>query len=283
MRERAVSSVAVVLFGLVPTILGGPIFAIAFIALAVLSFAELMALLQVTPTPVIRSGYVLIALCGAIPLLWRGDQRLPLTIALITLVPLFTAIFVTDQAAVEHWTLAVASLVYLGIPTFAAVDIRETAGESSGWLTSLAASLPFSRDDSGRGLGWILLAILVTWLTDTGAYVVGKSLGRHKLIPRVSPNKTIEGGLGGLTAAVLTAIFCAWAFELHVHPGFAALSGLVLGTIGMLGDLAESMLKRHAGVKDSGSLIPGHGGILDRIDAMLFVIIGTWLVAPLFS
>jgi phosphatidate cytidylyltransferase len=283
MPERAVSSVAVVLFGLVPTILGGPIFTIAFIALAVLSFTELMALLQVTPTPVIRSGYVLIALCGAIPLLWRGDQRLPLTIALITLVPLFTAIFVTDQPAVEHWTLAVASVVYLGIPTFAAVDIRETTGESSGWLTSLASWLPFSRDDTGRGLGWILLALLVTWLTDTGAYVVGKSLGRHKLIPRVSPNKTIEGGLGGLTAAVLTAIFCTWAFELDMHPGFAALSGLVLGTIGMLGDLAESTLKRHAGVKDSGSLIPGHGGILDRIDAMLFVIIGTWLVTPLFS
>lgn len=283
MRERALSSVGVVVFGLVPTILGGPIFAIAFTAIAALSFRELMAFLQVSPTPVVQSGYALIALCGAIPLLWRGDQRLPLAIVLIAFVPLVTAIFVVDPSVVKHWPFAVASTMYLGIPTFAAVDIRETAGQSTGWITALASWSPLSRDDSGRGLGWLLLAILVTWLTDTGAFVVGRSFGRHKLLPRVSPNKTIEGGLGGLAAAVLTAIVCVQAFGLGVDPVLAALSGLILGGMGMLGDLAESMLKRHAGVKDSGSLIPGHGGILDRIDAMLFVVIATWVVAPLFS
>ncbi len=283
MRVRALSSVGVVFAGLVPAILGGPIFAVAFVVIAVLSYTELMSILKIVPGPVIWTGSVLIGMCGAIPVIWRGEQRLSFTIGLIALVPLFSAIFLVDRSAVDHWIVAVASVVYLGIPTFAAVDTREMSGDSAAWLASVASWLPFNRDDTGRGLGWLLLAILVTWMTDTGAYLVGRSVGRHKLIPRVSPNKTIEGALGGLFAAVLTALLCAWAFGLDVYPLLAALSGLGLGAIGMLGDLAESMIKRHAGVKDSGSLIPGHGGILDRIDGLLFVILATWLVAPFFS
>lgn len=281
MRERAVSSVGVVLVGLIPVILGGPVFMIAFVTIAMLSCIEFLSMMKVTPSPVIWLGYAMIGACGAIPWLWRGDQRLPLTLALIAVVPLFSAIFVVDGAAVEHWMQTMASITYLGIPTFAAVDVRESTGDSADWITSLATWLPSSRDDTGRGLGLLLLAVLVTWMTDTGAYLVGRSIGRRKLIPRVSPNKTVEGAAGGLAAAMVTSMLCTWAFGLDIAPALAALVGLGLGTIGMLGDLAESMLKRHAGVKDSGSLIPGHGGVLDRIDAMLFVIIATWLVAPL--
>lgn len=275
------SSVGVVLTGLVPAVLGGPIFTITFVAIAILSCIELMSMLRVASSPVVRTGYVLIGACGAIPLLWRGDQRLPLVIALIAMVPLFFAIF--DGSGIEHWMRTVASVIYLGLPAFAAVDMRETTGASAGWLTSLAMWLPFNRDDTGRGLGWLLVAVFVTWMTDTGAYLVGRSIGRRKLLPRVSPNKTVEGAAGGLAAALGSTILCTWAFGLDVKPELAAMIGLGLGTIGMLGDLAESTLKRHAGVKDSGTLIPGHGGILDRVDALLFVIIATWLVAPLFS
>lgn len=275
------SSVGVILTGLVPAVLGGPIFTITFVAIAILSCIELMSMLRVAPSPVVRTGYVLIGACGAIPLLWRGDQRLPLVIALIAMVPLFVAI--VDGSGIEHWMRTVASVVYLGLPAFAAVDMRETTGTSAGWLTSLAMWLPFNRDDTGWGLGWLLVAVFVTWMTDTGAYLVGRSIGRRKLLPRVSPNKTIEGAAGGLAAALGSTILWTWAFGLDVNPALAAMIGLGLGTIAMLGDLAESKLKRHAGVKDSGTLIPGHGGILDRVDALLFVIIATWLVAPLFS
>lgn len=275
------SSVGVVLTGLMPAVLGGPIFTITFVAIAILSCIELMSMLRVASSPVVRTGYVLIGACGVIPLLWRGDQRLPLVIALIAMVPLFFAIF--DESGIEHWMRTVASVLYLGLPAFAAVDMRETTGASAGWLTSFAMWLPFNRDDTGRGLGWLLVAVFVTWMTDTGAYLVGRSIGRRKLLPRVSPNKTVEGAAGGLAAALGSTILCTWAFGLDVKPALAALIGLGLGTIAMLGDLAESMLKRHAGVKDSGTLIPGHGGILDRVDALLFVIIATWLVAPLFS
>lgn len=283
MRERAVSSLGVVLVGLIPAILGGPVFMMTFVTIAILCCVELMSMMRVSASAMVRLGYALIGACGAIPLLWRGDQRLPLTLVLIAMVPLVSAIFVVDGSAVETWMRTVASVTYVGLPAFAAVDMRESTGVSTDWLASLATWLPFSRDDSGRGLGWLLIAILVTWMTDTGAYLVGRSFGRRKLIPRVSPNKTVEGAAGGLVAAMVTSVLCMWAFGLDVTPVLAALIGLGLGTIGMLGDLAESMLKRHAGVKDSGSLIPGHGGLLDRIDAMLFVITATWLVAPLFS
>lgn len=284
MRDRVVSSIGVVLVGLVPSILGGPIFAIGFTAIALIALTELLPMLGVRDSsPVTWSSYALIGACGAIPLLWRGDQRLELTVTLVALVPLLTALAAGGRAASADWAPSIAALVYLGFPTFAAVDLRELTGESAEWLASLSAWFPVSRDGSGRGLGWLLLAVLVTWLADTGAYLVGRSFGRHKLMPRVSPNKTVEGAVGGLAASAITAVLCAWAFGLRIGPGVAALIGVGLGTIGMLGDLAESMIKRQAGVKDSGTLIPGHGGVLDRIDALLFVLVVTWLVAPLVS
>lgn len=283
MRERAVSSVGVVTVGLVPAIAGGPVFMAVFVAIAVLSCNELLSMMRIEPSPVIWAGYTLIAGCGVVPLLWPEGQGLPLIVVAIAIVPLVTAILVGKERAVSEWTWTVASLMYLGVPTFAAVDMRELTGESADWVRTLASWLPYSRDDTGRGLGWLLLAILTTWMADSGAYLVGRSIGRRKLIPRLSPNKTVEGAAGGLAAAVLTSILCVWAFGLDISPALGGLLGLGLGTIGILGDLAESMLKRHAGVKDSGSLIPGHGGMLDRIDAMLFVILGTWLVAPVFA
>jgi phosphatidate cytidylyltransferase len=111
---------------------------------------------------------------------------------------------------------------------------------------------------------------LVTWAADTGAYYAGTSLGRHKLAPAISPNKTVEGFAGGLAAAILSAFLAqAWFLPSLTGADCVAL-GFLLTIAGLLGDLAESAMKRGAGVKDSGSLIPGHGGILDRLDSLLF-------------
>jgi phosphatidate cytidylyltransferase len=111
---------------------------------------------------------------------------------------------------------------------------------------------------------------LITWAADTGAYYVGTSLGRHKLAPSISPNKTIEGVAGGLVAAVLAASLAQiWFLPSLTNTDCVAL-GCLLTIAGLLGDLAESAMKRGAGVKDSGSLIPGHGGMLDRLDSLLF-------------
>jgi phosphatidate cytidylyltransferase len=123
---------------------------------------------------------------------------------------------------------------------------------------------------AGGAHHWIFFFLLVVWLGDTGAYYVGRTLGRHKLAPRVSPKKTVEGSVGGLLGNALAALLSKKIFL----PGASLASLLVLGGIigvaSQLGDLAESALKRGAGVKDSSNLLPGHGGLLDRIDGILF-------------
>jgi phosphatidate cytidylyltransferase len=107
-------------------------------------------------------------------------------------------------------------------------------------------------------------------MTDTGAFYVGRSLGRHKLAPKISPGKTVEGAIGGLAAAIITGFLCRVLFFPEIPITHALALGAAIGLVGQIGDLAESMLKRGAGVKDSGNLLPGHGGMLDRIDSILF-------------
>lgn len=116
--------------------------------------------------------------------------------------------------------------------------------------------------------GWILLLVLGVWSYDTGAYLVGRQIGRHKFLTHISPSKSVEGLVGGLVAT--TVVTSAMLAALGQNPLGGLALGPLLGLAAQAGDLAESMLKRAAGAKDSGTLIPGHGGILDRIDSFLF-------------
>jgi phosphatidate cytidylyltransferase len=117
-----------------------------------------------------------------------------------------------------------------------------------------------------RGPEMVLWMLLLVFAADIGAFFAGRNLGRHQLAPRVSPAKTWEGAIGGLSAVALVALIGAWHFGLPVAAGVAF--GCAVGVFSVLGDLTESMFKRSAGLKDSGSLLPGHGGILDRIDSV---------------
>ena len=124
------------------------------------------------------------------------------------------------------------------------------------------------------GFDKVLLALFIVWATDSGAYLIGRRYGVRRLAPHVSPNKTIEGSLGGIASAVLLT-FIFMLFDRNVaapHHMFVMLLFTVFFSIaGQFGDLVESAIKRHFGVKDSGKFIPGHGGVLDRFDSMLFV------------
>jgi phosphatidate cytidylyltransferase len=110
----------------------------------------------------------------------------------------------------------------------------------------------------------------VVWLGDAGAYYVGRQLGRHKMSPRISPKKTIEGGIGGIATSIIAAIVIHFTFFRAFPIVHAIVAGVLLSISGVVGDLAESMWKRSAAVKDSGTLIPGHGGFLDRFDSIFF-------------
>jgi phosphatidate cytidylyltransferase len=143
------------------------------------------------------------------------------------------------------------------------------------YVGGLAAPLALLQRDAAHGRAWVLLAVAVTFGNDTGAYFAGRALGRHKLYPKVSPAKSVEGAVGGMAASLalmlgLRATLAGW---LSLADCLAV--GVPAGVIGPIGDLVESLMKRAAGVKDSGHLIPGHGGMLDRIDALLFV--GAWV------
>lgn len=138
---------------------------------------------------------------------------------------------------------------------------------------------PLSVMSPHRHVSWyLLLPLILTWINDTGAYCVGVPLGRHRLIERVSPGKSVEGFVGGLIFSMVGGALIAWLVDFRT-PLLGALLGLVVGLVAVLGDLVESKLKRSVEIKDSGTFLPGHGGFLDRFDSLIFVL----PVAGLFS
>ncbi len=148
------------------------------------------------------------------------------------------------------------------------------------WLFGLCTLLPFFwallllrsyhyQEDPSAGSWTLLFVMSLVWLADSGAYFVGKNFGKRKLIPAVSPNKTIEGLLGGVACSLVMTIVVAFS----AHSSFRQSLALIISSIfavlaSVLGDLSESLFKREAGIKDSGSLLPGHGGVMDRIDSL---------------
>lgn len=126
---------------------------------------------------------------------------------------------------------------------------------------------------------WLLLTILPTWAADVAAYAVGSAVGGPKLVPHVSPGKTVSGTLAGVAAAVFAGMLVVLLFDLA--PWVGAVAGALVGVLGLVGDLVESAIKRVAAVKDSGTLLPGHGGALDRLDSLIFVAPGIALFLAL--
>lgn len=149
--------------------------------------------------------------------------------------------------------------VYTGVLLSFGQLLRNMDGTSPGW----------------RGAAIVFLPVAITWIGDSAAYFVGRAIGRHKLAPVISPNKTWEGAIAGFVATVLCALLWAWVTEPIVEwtMSWAQVAGLgaVVSVAGQIGDLFESRFKRDCGVKDSSNLLPGHGGFLDRVDALLFV------------
>jgi phosphatidate cytidylyltransferase len=236
------------------TVLGGLPFALLAAAGAAVAAGELVLMFGT-----LGAGEVLgIAVAGVIPLMASFGQSGDLLpgwsgLALAAATVLLLGTFLFRQAPLESIPRSVSVVtlawLYCGLLIASLVGLR----------------LRF-------GVGWVILAFVTTWANDTAAYFAGHSFGRHKLFERISPKKTWEGFAGGVLGSVAGALVTRWLLlpgELGV--GSAVIIGLGASVLGPLGDLAESMIKRAAGVKDSSRIIPGHGGLLDRIDALLFV------------
>lgn len=176
-----------------------------------------------------------------------------LTVSVVPFAFLFTLFNPLEQStALPRMTALAAGPLYLGSSMAALTCLRRAPGPNV-------------------GAGLVVLALMIAWFSDTAGYFVGKSLKGPKLYPSVSPNKTWSGSVGGIFGSALGALFAHFVYLPHLPLAKSVLVAAVAGAFGQAGDLCESLMKRSAGVKDSGGILPGHGGILDRIDALMFV------------
>jgi phosphatidate cytidylyltransferase len=178
------------------------------------------------------------------------------------------------RAVVALWGLLLLVALSCVSQLFARVDLPSALGGASGTVFGvLSVAFPATAICSLRTISprSVLLLFLLVWGCDSFAYYTGKTFGRHKMAPRVSPNKTWEGTIGGLVGGILIGAAAGtwWVFP-ELGPLRGALAGALATSAGQLGDLVESLWKRGAGVKDSGTFLPGHGGFYDRVDSLLF-------------
>jgi len=208
----------------------------------------------------LRPSFVVVALFIVLFMVdgqWPGRGVMLWVVALAPLLALVIQVFRANApGSLVRWALEVAGGMYIGVSMSCFVRLR-------------------ALDD---GMLWLALALLGTWLCDSGAYFVGIRYGKHRFFPSISPKKTWEGAIGGLVVGLLAVVPLAyWLLALPLPWG--VLLGVALVLAATFGDLAESVIKRQVGVKDSGNLIPGHGGALDRIDSLLFVVPVVYLFA----
>lgn len=191
---------------------------------------------------------------------WLGNmEEMVAVVTGITLVTLLLTVFLHGRISPVEAGISVGGILYVGIPFAHLVMLR--------FLDDRVIATQLGGFELGCAYVWVMF--IGTWASDTFAYFTGSAIGSHKLCPSISPNKTVEGFLGsvvGTTASIAALGHLFFGFPL---PEMAVL-GVLLSLFATLGDLVESVIKRHTGIKDSGSLIPGHGGVLDRFDSVLY-------------
>ena len=229
---------------------------------------------------------VFVAIIAALFWVEWAQMKMPASGTRIRLIGL-AALFAMAAAIVLLPSTMVAATLAAIVGLLATVMIglsKPRAIAGFGYAAVLLVSLALLRGEGGdrAGLVAILFLVGVVWATDIGAYFAGRAIGGPKLLPAVSPNKTVSGALGGLICAVAAGLVMHGLFGVPSAMA-AVLLALGLSVLAQMGDLFESWLKRRAGVKDSGTAIPGHGGIMDRVDGLVFAAIGLWVAGTVHA
>ncbi len=272
LAKRIITAIIGIIVAIFIVNYGKWVFAVAALALGVLAWQELNAMLfRREIAPAYWLGMAGIALLWGTA--WLGNSRE--TVAVVMLVTFLVLV----KMVIKHGTFTltdaactIAGTLYVGL-AFAHVVLLRFADQSPITTTGLG-TMP-------AGAAYLWLAFVGTWAADTFAFFVGSQFGKHKLAPAVSPGKTTEGAAGGLAGSVL-AVTVLGAL-CHFPLGHSAAIGLLVGIVAPLGDLVESSLKRYCGVKDSGRLLPGHGGVLDRFDSIMFAAPAVYYYLQVFT
>ena len=258
MRDRVASSAVIVLVVILPTLIGGPIFAALFLIVGLAAFREYLALARqivVGDTPA-RGHFGLLAIVffAIAAYVSVGVTALYAVVALALVAPIVSLLSSPpSSSSLNFATLTSSGSLGLGLAIFAAISLRGSDGSVTAvWLERLAQTLAIGSPPSSRGLAWVLVVILVTWVNDSGAYLIGRAIGRHPLAPNVSPRKTWEGTWAGLIGSSLIGAIGYTTFGLG-DWWIGAVAGGAIGVAAQIGDLAESYLKRTAGVKTVGT------------------------------
>ena len=238
---------------------GGWLYAAVAILLSFAAWHEVVAAFAHAGKPLASLvGFVTVSLFGTCAWLWNSEAFVAIATFAVILV-LVQAVFFHGRFAVDQACFSIAGIVYVGFCFSHLILLRFLAPE---------VMLQTPVGDMTLGCAFLWVMFLGTWASDTFAYFAGSFFGRHKMCPAISPKKTVEGFVGGLvgTTAVVAALGSALGFSVPLM----AVLGVSIALTATVGDLAESLIKRYTGIKDSGRLIPGHGGVLDRFDSVMF-------------
>ena len=262
LRQRVLSAAVFVPIIFASIWFGNPWFSIVVAIAAILGVIEFYAMFSQRvwqPLTVFGTLWTLFFIFNAYyaPKYSSDNLYIIVTSALITSVVALSLLWTlflrsSGEKAAVSWASSLAGIFYMG------------------WLLSYWVLIMNSYGGDWNGRDWVLLALFSTFAVDTAAYFVGRALGRHKMAPTISPGKTWEGAAGGLLGALVAVIVLALLLDINISYWQMVLLGFLIAVFAQLGDLVESKLKRSAGVKEASNLIPGHGGILDRLDSIVF-------------
>lgn len=261
LKQRVITAVVALIIFIPIVFLGGTLIEIAALALAVVAMSEVLIMkriLLVTPEAIIS---ILGTLFLVAPKSWMHDLpsqiNTPFVSLIFAIALMVRVVFSKNRFNFDDAGVLTLTMLYIGFGFNMFVQARTV------------------------GLGMLMYLLLTVWSTDSGAYLVGRKIGKTKLAPQISPNKTWEGSIGGTIVAIIVGIIFSVTGLIHFGILATILMTLFLSIAGQLGDLVESSLKRYYGVKDSGRILPGHGGILDRFDSLLLVLPMAYLLGLL--